>query len=93
MSFAPSALGLGLLLTSAVVVAATPPAGATSCSGCHAKGVAAPPLLTERPVDDIVNAMAEFRDGKRPATVMDRIARGFSDAETRDIATWLVARR
>jgi cytochrome c553 len=42
-----------------------------------------------RPVDEIVAAMAEFRTGARAATVMDRIAKGFSDNETRAIAAWL----
>jgi cytochrome c553 len=32
--------------------------------------------------------MQAFRDGKRPATVMDRIAKGFSDAEIAAIAAW-----
>jgi cytochrome c553 len=32
--------------------------------------------------------MQEFRSGQRPATVMDRIAKGFTDAETAAIADW-----
>jgi cytochrome c553 len=37
--------------------------------------------------------MQAFRTGARPATVMDRIAKGFSDEETRAIATWLGQKR
>jgi cytochrome c553 len=37
--------------------------------------------------------MAEFRAGQRPTTVMDRIARGFTDDETRAIATWYAAQK
>jgi sulfide dehydrogenase cytochrome subunit len=37
--------------------------------------------------------MQAFRDGGRAATVMDRIAKGFSDDETRAIADWLAANR
>jgi cytochrome subunit of sulfide dehydrogenase len=33
--------------------------------------------------------MEAFRQGARPATVMDRIAKGFSDAEIAAIAEWL----
>lgn len=33
-------------------------------------------------------ALAAFRNGQRPATVMDRIAKGFSDAEILAIANW-----
>jgi cytochrome c553 len=37
--------------------------------------------------------MQDFRSGARQATVMDRIAKGFSDEETRAIAIWLAAQR
>jgi sulfide dehydrogenase cytochrome subunit len=40
-----------------------------------------------------VQAMQELRSGQRTATVMDRIAKGFSDDETRAIAAWLAAQR
>lgn len=69
------------------------PAGASSCSGCHdAKVANAPPPLKGRPSAEIVTAMQEFRSGKREATVMGRIAKGFSDEETQAIATWLSQR-
>jgi cytochrome c553 len=35
--------------------------------------------------------MQDFRAGKREATIMNRIAKGFSDEETRAIAVWLAA--
>jgi cytochrome c553 len=47
------------------------------------------PPLAGRPAETIVADMRAFRTGERPATVMDRIAKGFSDAETRSIAEWL----
>jgi cytochrome c553 len=49
------------------------------------------PGLAGVPPGHIVAAMAAFRTGERPATVMDRIAKGFSDEETRAIADWLSA--
>jgi cytochrome c553 len=33
--------------------------------------------------------MGAFRAGERPATIMTRIARGFSPEETRALAEWL----
>jgi len=95
-----SRLMLGSVMSMAVIMVAgavpaeaqsVAPPGATSCSGCHGPGVsgAAVPPLHGRPADDIVAAMQEYRTGQRPATVMDRIAKGFSDDETRAIATWL----
>ena len=32
--------------------------------------------------------MIEFKSGKRGGTIMDRIAKGFSDEEIRAIAAW-----
>jgi cytochrome subunit of sulfide dehydrogenase len=67
------------------------PPGAAACSGCHAAGpasTAVPGLIGQAP-DDIGRAMQAFRTGERPATVMDRIAKGFSDEETRAIAAWV----
>ena len=67
------------------------PPGALSCSGCHA--VRAPtstvPAIHGRPAAEIADALAAFRAGTRPATVMNRIAPGFTPAESRDIAAWL----
>jgi len=47
-----------------------------------------PPIRGRNPAE-IVAAMQEFRSGERPATVMGRIAKGFSDDEIRAIADWL----
>jgi cytochrome c553 len=67
--------------------AAAPPPGALSCSGCHG-GVAPLPVLAGRDSDEIVARLDEFRAGTTPATVMGRIAKGFSHDETVAIATW-----
>ena len=77
----------------AIVVAAAPaaaqPSSAAACSGCHASTAEGPvPSLAGRPAADIITAMAAFRRGERAATVMDRIAKGFSDEEISDIAQW-----
>ncbi len=41
----------------------------------------------------MVAAMQAYRAGQRPATVMDRIAKGFSDDEIRAIAAWFATQR
>ncbi len=72
------------------------PPGAASCSGCHpaSAAIATPvPPLRGRDSAEIVTAMQEFRSGQRPATVMGRIAKGFSDDETKAIAAWLATQR
>ena len=72
------------------------PAGAMSCSGCHpgSANIDTPvPRLIGKDPAAIVAAMQAFRSGTRTATVMDRIAKGFSDDEIRSIAAWYGAQR
>lgn len=79
---------LGLLALPAA--AAQPPPGATACSGCHGtESGAVPASIQGRPAAQIIELMRSFRAGERPATVMDRIAKGFTEEETRAIAEWL----
>ena len=78
------------------IASAEPPAGAVACSGCHAVsarvGTPVPRIIgLDRAV--IVKAMQEFRSGQRAATVMDRIAKGFTDDEIQAIAAWYAAQR
>jgi len=78
------------------LAASEPPPGAASCSGCHASGAAAASAVSRlygRNADEIMTAMTGFRDGSLPATVMNRIAKGFSDDELRAIAAWLAAQK
>ena len=79
---------------SAPAIAAEPPPGASSCSGCHsasAKVDTPVPRILGRQPEEIIAAMQAFRSGERPSTVMGRIAKGFSEDETRAIAVWLAA--
>ena len=74
----------------------TPPAGASSCSGCHtaSKSVDTPvPRLVGRSPAEIEAAMQEFRTGQKLASVMDRIAKGFSADEIAAIAAWYAAQK
>ncbi len=45
------------------------------------------------PAADIGAAMRAYRTGARPATVMDRIAKGFSDEEIEAMAAFLSSQR
>jgi cytochrome subunit of sulfide dehydrogenase len=72
------------------------PPGALSCSGCHAtaaKADAGVPRLIGRNPADIVAAMQAFKSGQVPSTVMERIAKGFSDDEVKAIAAWYGAQK
>lgn len=81
-----------VLAAAASLAAAAPPPGATACTGCHGPAGPIPPV-SGRTAAQIETAMREFRSGARPATVMDRIAKGFTEDETRAIAVWLAGAR
>jgi cytochrome c553 len=85
-----------LLVATVPLHAASPPPGAASCSGCHGMHQAASPAIPGiygRNPDEVFGAMAAFQDGSRPATVMNRIAKGFSEEELRSIAAWLATQK
>src|SRR6266853_222075 len=94
ISMHPTRVLVALAMTLAfngMTVAAEAPSGASSCSGCHAAnpkaGTPVPPLAG-RPAADIASQMIAFKSGKQPGTIMDRIAKEFSDEEIRAIAAW-----
>ena len=89
-------LVLAWLLRAAAALAADAPPGASSCSGCHpvSRAVDTPVAgLIGRNPAEIVAAVQAFRSGARPATVMDRIAKGFTDDEIKAIADWYGAQK
>lgn len=64
---------------------------AAACSGCHANadddnGF---PVIHGRPAQEIRAAMRAFRSGEREGTVMNRLAKGYSDAEIDTLADYL----
>ena len=85
-----------LLWFGGIALAADAPPGASACSGCHpiGSGVDTPvKRLKGQDAAQIVAAVQEFRSGARAATVMDRIAKGFTDDEIRAIAAWYAAQK
>jgi cytochrome subunit of sulfide dehydrogenase len=73
-----------------------PPMGAANCTGCHSSSDASPttiPPIVGRNPAELVAAMEEFRTGQRPATIMDRLVKGFTPAEIQAIAAWLAVQK
>ena len=59
------------------------------CAGCHgtdghSKG--AMPTIAGKSADFIAKSLKDFRDGKKQSTVMQRIAKGYSDAQIEALA-------
>jgi sulfide dehydrogenase cytochrome subunit len=87
---------MAALSASGAATAAEAPAGALSCSGCHAGSarVETPvPRLAGRTAGEITDAMLAYKSGKQAGTIMDRIAKGFSDEEIRAIAAWYATQK
>jgi sulfide dehydrogenase cytochrome subunit len=70
---------------------------AASCAQCH--GTQGRSVSTEvaplagLPKAHIVSQMNAFKEGKRPATVMHQIAKGYSDSQIDLIAGYFAAQR
>ncbi len=73
---------------------ASPQLLTVSCSGCHGPGGHSPgamPSIYGRSAPSIAEALRDFRDGKRPSTVMVRFAKGYTDAEIDTVAAEIAA--
>jgi cytochrome subunit of sulfide dehydrogenase len=71
---------------------------AATCSGCHGtEGNAVQGETMVRlaglPKDYIVLQMLAFREGKRPATVMHQISKGYSPEQIEALATYFAAKK
>jgi cytochrome c553 len=96
LTFAAAMLCLLQIAPAAAAGPADAPPGALSCSGCHATSSSVKttvPRLIGRDPAAVISAMQGFRAGTLPATVMDRIAKGFSDDEVKAIAAWYGAQK
>jgi sulfide dehydrogenase cytochrome subunit len=69
---------------------------AATCAGCHntnGKSVNGMPSIAGLPREVMLNTLREFRDGKRPATVMHQHAKGYTDAQLELIAAYYAAQK
>jgi sulfide dehydrogenase cytochrome subunit len=65
---------------------------AATCANCEGRIQGdVLPVLAGRPAAEIEAALAEFRAGRRQATVMDQIARGYSEAQSALVAGYFAA--
>jgi len=63
-------------------------ANCANCHGTHGIAQGAMPSLAGQKPEYIVEQMRAFRDGKRPATIMHQLAKGYSDAQIEAVAAF-----
>jgi len=69
---------------------------AATCANCHGTGgvsVGDLPSLAGKPREEIVRAMQEFKSGARPATIMNQLAKGYTDEQIEALAGWFAAQK
>lgn len=69
---------------------------AAACANCHGTNgasVQGMPYLAGQSKGYIVERMLEFRAGRRPATIMHQIAKGYTDEQIEALATYFSAQK
>ncbi len=69
---------------------------AAACANCHGtNGVSQGgfPSLAGQPRSQLVRLMQEFRAGKRPATIMHQISKGYTDEQMEALAAYFSAQK
>jgi sulfide dehydrogenase cytochrome subunit len=68
---------------------------AHTCAACHGThgqlGDEYFKPLAGMPVEQFVRTMIDFREGRRPSTLMGHVARGFTNADIEAMAQWFAA--
>ncbi|KQV42899.1 MULTISPECIES: c-type cytochrome [unclassified Duganella] len=97
-TIAALALALSTTLPAASADAIQPGARlAASCTGCHGtngatQGKALPPLAGQ-PKDQLLAALKDFKTGKRPATIMTQLTKGYTDDQLEIVAAYFAAQK
>ncbi|MEO7392996.1 MAG: class I cytochrome c [Ramlibacter sp.] len=69
---------------------------AGACANCHGtNGVAQPGIesLAGMRQDEIVQKMLDFKNGRKPATVMHQLSKGYTDEQIAAIAGYFAAQK
>ncbi|MGE5548586.1 MAG: c-type cytochrome [Solirubrobacterales bacterium] len=69
---------------------------ADSCAGCHGTdghSVGAMPAFSDKKLDELKTMLRDYKAGRREPTVMDRIAKGYTDEQLDAIATFFASRK
>jgi len=69
---------------------------AAACANCHGTDGRAEPgmeALAGKNADDMTKSLLDFKAGRKPATIMHQISKGYTDDELRAIAAYFAAQK
>jgi sulfide dehydrogenase cytochrome subunit len=69
---------------------------AATCANCHnttGSSITNIPSIAGQPREVLAKALREFKEGKRPATVMHQLAKGYTDAQLDLLAAYFAAQK
>ena len=101
MKFPNATMAVFLMMGLGCVQAQVPNAAqvrswAAACANCHGtNGQALPGMESLAGVnkDDLVKKMMDFKAGRKPATLMHQLSKGYSDEQIVAIATYFAAQK
>jgi len=94
-----SLLIAGSMVLSGAAFAVTPSATmlGNTCAGCHGTNGSsngpATPSLAGISTEYFIDAMAEYKEGTRPSTIMTRIAKGYTEEEVKLMASFFAEKK
>jgi sulfide dehydrogenase cytochrome subunit len=68
-------------------------AGCSNCHGTNGRAESGNEALAGANKDDIVKKMMDFKAGRKPATIMHQLSKGYSDEQIVAIATYFAAQK
>jgi len=89
-------LGAGVIVRAAEPSALQAAAWAATCANCHGtQGRATDAMvpLAGYPAAQMFAALKDFQAGKRPATIMHQLSRGYSDEQLHAVAAYFEAQK
>lgn len=69
---------------------------AATCANCHGTGGVSQgevESLAGKPKDDLVRKMQDFKAGRKPATVMHQLSKGYTDEQIELVSGWFAAQK
>jgi len=69
---------------------------ASTCAGCHGvsgNALTGMPPLAGQSKEALLRTLKDYKDGKRPATVMHQLAKGYTDAQLELMAAYYAAQK